>query len=173
MTRANSNRIDLIGQSFNRFSVIEEVKKPSHIKKPSRYWLCKCACGTEKIVEMYNLTSGHSKSCGCLKNEKCGNSFRSHGKRWTPEYKSWYGMKDRCNNPKSNPYKDYGGRGIEVCNKWLNSFEKFYEDMGQKPSPRHSIDRIDNEGNYTKGNCKWSTPKEQANNRRSNRDYIR
>lgn len=167
MTKKHNSKIDLSGQKIFRLTVIKEVNKPEHLKsKNKRYWLCKCDCGIEKIVESSNLRNGHSKSCGCLKNEMMGNRFRTHGRRHTAEYRSWYAMKDRCLNDKCHAYKDYGGRGIKISQEWIESFEKFYSDMGKKPSKLHSIDRIDNEKGYTKSNCKWSTPKEQANNRR-------
>ncbi len=92
-----------------------------------------------------------------------------HGMRHSPEYRSWVHMKDRCLRPTDKSYLRYGSRGIKICDKWLNSFTAFYNDMGNKPSAGHSLDRIDNDGNYEPGNCRWSTSKEQANNRRSNR----
>jgi len=168
MTKKHNSKINLSGQKIFRLSVIKEVNKPEHLKgNKKRYWLCRCDCGIEKIVESSNLRNGHSKSCGCLKNEMTGNRFRTHGRRQTAEYRSWYAMKDRCLNNRCHAYKDYGGRGIRICPEWIKSFEKFYSDIGPKPSEIHSIDRIDNAGNYTKKNCKWSTPKEQANNRRT------
>lgn len=118
-----------------------------------------------------DLASGNTKSCGCLRRETTslvGLAKKTHGMRDTPEYGVWANMKDRCYNPSSEDYKNYGGRGIKVCERWLNSFENFYEDMGEKPWSKllYSLDRINNDGNYEPSNCRWATVKQQVNNRR-------
>lgn len=165
MTRINSNRMDLTGQIFTRLKVIKEVEKPAHLKtNGGRYWLCKCDCSTEAIVYQGRLRDGTSKSCGCLAKERRIAGCTKHGRVGTREYYSWNNMRNRCNNPKFAQYKDYGGRGINVCKQW-DSFNVFYKDMGTRPEGT-SIDRIDNDGNYEPQNCKWSTPKEQMSNRR-------
>lgn len=138
--------------------------------KGARYWSAMCDCGNKTVIRI----GSPKKSCGCAVGEWCrsGNARRSHGKRHAPEYDSWSGMKSRCLNKNNPKYYRYGGRGITICEEWINSFSQFYEDMGQKISPEHSIDRIDNDSNYCKDNCKWSTRKEQANNRHNSFKYT-
>lgn len=137
-------------------------------KRREAVWLCQCDCGEQRLVRGVGLRSGHHRSCGCLHTEysKSGDARRSHGKSNNAEYRAWTHMMTRCYNPNTADYPNYGGRGITVCYKWKTSFLAFLADMGEKPSPKHSIDRINNDGNYEPANCKWSTAKEQANNRR-------
>ena len=133
-------------------------------KKSGTYWLFICECGNEKVINLYRVRSGHVKSCGCL----AANLFkRTHGCRNKPIYYVWRSMKRRCLNTNTSSYKNYGGRGIKVCARWMK-FENFYADMGEKPEGM-SLDRIDNDGNYEPSNCKWSTRIEQGNNTRVNR----
>jgi hypothetical protein len=133
-------------------------------------WLCKCVCGNEKIIMGAALQGGHTKSCGCLQKEVVSKLATTHGyskktnKR--SEYRSWQMMKSRCLNKNSPEFPNYGGRGITVCERWVNSFENFLEDMGDKPTVRHSIDRFPNkDGNYEPSNCRWATDLEQVKNR--------
>ncbi len=107
---------------------------------------------------------GMTKSCGCLQRERAG-SFARHGMSQSPEYTSWQQMKNRCLNPNGEVYKNYGARGIRICDRWL-SFENFLEDMGKRPSPRHTLGRLDNDGDYEPDNCEWQTATEQNKNRR-------
>jgi len=167
MTKAKLNRMDLVGQKYGRLTVLEEVPKPDSLKgKYRRYWNCKCDCGNEKTVEHGRLRCGMTKSCGCLSIETVRDRSITHNMSSSSEYQCWSTMKKRCYNPNSHKYKDYGARGILVCDRWLNSFENFIEDMGLKPSPGHSIDRVYNEKGYFKDNCRWANHRQQAINRR-------
>jgi len=158
-----SKREDLTGQRFNRWIVINFLE----IRKKVPYWRCICDCGTEKDVSAFNLKQGTSTSCGCLKSEKLGNQARKHGLTNSPEHIIWKNMNQRCTNPKRPDYKHYGGRGICICDEWCgeNGFQNFIRDMGFKPEENSSLDRIDNNGNYNKDNCRWVTQIEQKRNR--------
>lgn len=159
--------IDLTGLTFGRWTVIDRYED----KGKAQRWKCVCACGTEKLVNGNHLKRGNTQSCGCLATERrIGNQHgRTHNLSHLPEYQSWLRAKSRCNNPKNPSYARYGERGIRVCERWLESFENFYEDVGPKPSDIHSIDRIDSNGNYEPGNVRWATPTEQSRNLSSNR----
>lgn len=162
---------DLTNKKFGRLLVIGFHSYKN--KRPAPYWLCKCDCGQIRVVEGRSLTRGRSSSCGCLNNENTVKRNTTHGYTHNPTriYKIWIGMVQRCTNKKEPHYKDYGGRGIKVCDKWLNSFENFLADVGERPSLKHSLDRFpDNDGNYEPNNIRWATKKEQQENRR---DSIR
>ena len=131
------------------------------------HWLCVCDCGAKTTVFSNNLRRGLTKSCGCLRAEVSAKRMTKHGEYGSKAYRSWAHMLGRCNNSNDKKYKDYGGRGISVYRQWFD-FSKFLSDMG--PCPKEmSIDRIDNDGNYEPGNCRWATQKTQQNNRRTNR----
>ena len=163
--------IDLSGQTFSRLSVIS--RQPSDSKRVK--WLCACSCGNQVVVDANKLPSGHTRSCGCLQvelasiaNLKHGQSSYPNNGRSTKEYNTWSLMHRRCSKKKSPDYQAYGGRGISVCERW-KLFENFFADMGKAPSPKHSIDRIDVNGNYCPENCRWADSKTQRRNRRNAR----
>ena len=156
--------IDLTGKRFGRLLVIGRAETDSRGKLS---WLCKCDCGNEKTIRGDSLQGDRAKSCGCLQKEIASIGNRTHGLSKVPTYEVWYNMQHRCFNKNNHVYKNYGGRGITVCDRWLK-FENFYEDMGDKPKGL-TLDRNDNHGNYEPSNCSWVTRKEQSRNIRSNR----
>lgn len=162
-------KIDISGRRFVRLVAISIDSM--HKIRGSR-WLCQCDCGKLAVVSVGNLTSGNSKSCGCLRLDRLSERATRHGetagKRRSSEYKIWGSLIQRCTNPKSAAYSGYGGRGIDVCDEW-RSFDAFLRDMGRRPSPEHSIDRKNNDRGYNKENCRWSTSAEQSRNTRRNR----
>ena len=158
------NTPDLAGKIFGRLTVIN---RNCVIKKPR--WNCLCECGSYIVIGTAPISSGNTKSCGCLNSDSASSRFRKHYLRWTPEYCSWQLMKDRCLNTNNNTFNYYGGRGITVCDRWLNSPITFVADMGLKPGADYTLDRINPNGNYEPSNCRWADKKTQSRNRRDSR----
>lgn len=156
-----------IGARFGRWTVISEpfAAAPQPNGKRARKVKVRCDCGTESAVHVAGL-GGPTQSCGCLLSDLVRERSTRHGMHKTPEYQAWAGMKGRCTNPKRKSWNDYGGRGITICDRWLHSFEAFLADVGPRPSERHSIDRIDVDGNYEPKNVRWATWSEQLRNQR-------
>ena len=161
--------IELTGQKFGKLTVVE---KAENNKWNEAVWRCKCECGNETFVSSKVLRLGHSRSCGCYKGEAIKKAKTKHGKSNTKTHKTGREIKSRCFYHSNQAFRDYGGRGITMCERWQNSFEAFYEDVSKLPhfgEKGYSLDRIDNNGNYEPNNVRWATSKEQNNNKRNNR----
>ena len=160
---------DIKGQRFGKLIVLERAE--NRIRKSGRQdvvWESKCDCGNSKNIRSTSLLQGLTKSCGCIAIEKVKNLNLSHNMCQIKEYKAWSKLKSRCYTKTDNKYYAYGARGIKVCDRWLESFDNFYKDMGDAPTKKHSIDRIDVNGNYEPSNCRWATNKVQSNNKTTN-----
>ena len=157
--------IDLIGQKFGRLLVIKRHEKNDNDNKPR--WICICDCGKQHITPAKTLRNGSSRSCGCLKFEIATNLRHGHSRRknWSRTYHAWSGMFWRCNPSNEKDFQYYGGRGIIICDRW-KKFDNFLADMGECP-PKLELDRIDNNGNYEPGNCRWTDEVTQSRNRRN------
>ena len=154
--------LDLKGRRFGKLRVV--VRSANAVGGKTR-WRCFCDCGGVVVVRGEVLVRGDTSSCGCHRVAQAKENFTTHGLSKTREYATWCRMKERCYNPKCEAYPYYGGRGIKICARWLNSFEKFFADMGTRPSSKHSIERLDFNKNYSPSNCIWALPQQQAENK--------
>lgn len=159
---------DLTGDVYGRLTVLEPCpKKPGK----GRQWRCACSCGGTKIVIQSSLVCNNTTSCGCKKIENAKNMKFRHGKRGTSEYWAWVSMKKRCSATSGKYWKYYGSKGVHVCPEWLDDYEAFLAYVGPRPTSKHSLDRIDGNGNYEPGNVRWATPTVQHRNQ-SNRHWL-
>lgn len=158
---------NLTNRRFGKLLVIRRDFSPYKGTSTHARWLCKCDCGNETIVISASLKCGDTTSCGCHQHTLA----ITHGMKYSPEWRAWKSMRQRCSNKNNRGYHRYGGRGIFVCNQW-KKFETFYKDMGPRPTPKHSVDRVNNDGPYSPDNCRWALPKQQSNNMENNRRHF-
>lgn len=160
--------LDITGERYGRLVAIKRIES----KNRRTQWRFRCDCGSVADIGLEAVRAGATRSCGCLLRETTRNRSLKHGHSvgytHSPEWCAWLSAKQRCFNPNDHKYSDYGARGITMHPAWTNDFAAFFAEVGPKPSARHSLDRIDVNGDYAPGNVRWATPKEQSRNRRSN-----
>lgn len=159
--------VDLSGRQFGRLTV-ESLVPRSEWRNGCACWECVCKCGTRRIVRSNSLINGNTTSCGCYHREQLSQRATTHGGLKIPGYFSWAKAKRRCTTPTNPDYPNYGGRGIKMCDRWLNDFAAFLADMGPRPSSAHTLDRIDVNRDYEPGNCRWAVSAVQSRNTRRN-----
>lgn len=165
MKNSTQTLVAMVGSKVHRFT-IDSYFVGAYSKT---MFNCTCKCGSKKVVDPGRLLSGQTKSCGCFRREFIAARNTTHNAAYSHDYNLWCHIRQRCENPKNRQYKNYGARGISICDRWRNSFEDFISDMGPRPSRSHSIDRIDVNGDYEPENCRWIKKAEQSRNTRVNK----
>jgi hypothetical protein len=158
--------INLLGQRFGRLTVTEQAPSVVCGSKPFTRWVCQCDCGVVVTTYTNGLRNGHTKSCGCMKRDLAAQRSTKHAGTNSRLYAKWKAMKSRCENPNNVSFRNYGGRGIRVCDRWQD-FDVFRRDVGEPPSHSHTLDRVDNDKNYEPDNCRWADKHTQDNNKRT------
>lgn len=172
MPTLNTKLVDLTGQRFTRLCVLKRGTPKQDGKYFRPTWDCICDCGSTKTILEKCLKSGHTKSCGCLQRDTASEYSRTHGLSHLPEYDTWCHIIARCEKPDGKSWNNYGGRGITMCPQWRESFECFLQDMGRKPTPQHTIERVNNDKGYSPDNCIWATMAVQNTNKRNIRYFT-